>query len=242
MTASDRTEIYVPEIRYTRRWFCYLDLLGFTRLVQSESIDRILPLYERALRHAEKGAVKRRAEGISYSWFSDTFIIFSRSDTAREFALLEQAGRFFFQELVRERIPVRGALSCGNLYSQLKRNVFIGEALIEAYTYGEGQDWIGFLLTPSAVQRLSEVELAAAERAFYRPVPAEGVLKEGLNGPAYAFTFDNGRVQGRNIYLDALEEMRALAPARAVGKYKRTIAFIRANARRHGGPSPETAA
>ncbi len=36
---------------------------------------RALPLYEKALHHIARAAPKRRAQGVYYSWFSDTFII-----------------------------------------------------------------------------------------------------------------------------------------------------------------------
>lgn len=213
-------------IRYTTRWFCYLDLLGFRQLVESHSIEQVLPLYERALAHIERAEPKATLRGISYAWFSDTFIIYSRTDSPEAFSHVEQAGRLFFQELLLAQIPVRGAISCGDLYSLKERGVFIGRALIEAYLYGEGQDWIGFSLTPSAVRRMDEIELPARRRAFYRPVPPDGVLKPNLIGPVHAFAFNNARVNGANPYLRVLKQMRAAAPLEVAGKYDRTIAFL----------------
>lgn len=205
--------VYVPPVRYSRRWFCYLDLLSFSQLVQSQTIDSLLPPYEQALAHVEHAAAKRKRRGISYSWFSDTFIIYSQSDSAEDFTEVEQAGRLFFQELILARIPVRAALSCADLYSQKERNVFIEQALIEAHAYGEGQDWLGFILTPSALARMQEIHLPASERRFYHRVPEDGVLKPGVCGQVYAFAFNNGEVNGKSPYLPALLEMRAMAPA-----------------------------
>ncbi|MHC5077210.1 MAG: hypothetical protein ACYTFM_12395, partial [Planctomycetota bacterium] len=122
---------YFPKVRYTKRWFCYLDLLGFEKLVQTGDIQQILPLYEKALSNIERAAVEKSPHGISFSWFSDTFIIFSRTGRPEQFALVEQAGRLFFQELILNQIPVRGAISFGDLYSQQERNVFIGPALVD---------------------------------------------------------------------------------------------------------------
>ena len=233
-------EIHVPPVRYSRRWFCYLDLLGFSQLVQSQSIDRILPLYEKALKHVERAAAKRKRRGISYSWFSDTFIVYSQTDSPEDFAQVEQAGRLFFQELVLARIPVRAALSCGDLYSQKERNVFIGRALIEAHAYGEGQDWIGFVLTPTTLARMKEIDLPVSERPFYRLVNDTTVLKPGIFGPVYAFAFNNGEMNRTSPYLEALLAMRETAPAIALPKYERTIAFLKTHARKRP-PSPQAA-
>ena len=96
----------IPKIRYTSRWFCYLDLLGFRALVERKDIDQVLPLYEETLRHLDGAAHNKAAHGILYSWFSDTFIIYSKGGHAKDFSLLEQAGRLFFRELIANQIPV----------------------------------------------------------------------------------------------------------------------------------------
>jgi hypothetical protein len=217
------------EIKYRPRWFCYLDLLGFAKQVESKSINQILPLYEKALDSMDISRNDKGKYGISFSWFSDTFIVFSQSDTAQEFALVEQAGRLFFQKLIINEIPVRGAISCGDLYTQLERNVFIGPALIEAYRYGEGQDWLGFLLAPSAVETLGRIKLPINERLSYRRVPDVGIMKPELIGDVYAFALNNGQINGRNMYIKALETMRSKADARDVVKYDRTLAFLHKN-------------
>jgi hypothetical protein len=235
-------EPHIPTIQYRRRWFCYLDLLGFSQLVRSESIDRILPLYERALGHIEMASADRSRRGVFYSWFSDTFIMYSQGDTPEEFARVEQAGRLFFQELILARIAVRGALTCGDLYSQQERNIFIGEALIDAHAYGEGQDWLGFLLAPGAIARMREIGVPAEERAFYRVVPPEGVMKQQPTSPVYAFAFNNGEVNGKNPYLQALTAMQAIAPEVAVGKYVRSLAFLREHATLRRDRAPHAAA
>lgn len=214
------------KIRYTNRWFCYLDLLGFRNLVQSKDIEQVLPIYEEALSHLENAAQNKARQGIMFSWFSDTFILYSKSGRAEDFALLEQAGRLFFRELIKNEIPVRGALTYGKLYSQQERNIFIGPALIDAYHYGEGQDWLGFVLTPSAITQLTAVGIPATERLNYRKVTDPAVLKPGVEGPVYAFCFGDGSVQGKNRYLAPLESMKKKAGASQASKYEKTIEFL----------------
>lgn len=228
-------------IRYTNRWFCYLDLLGFRDLVQSKDIDQVLPIYEEALSQLESAAQNKARQGIMFSWFSDTFILYSKSGRAEDFSLLEQAGRLFFRELIAHEIPVRGALTYGKLYSQQERNIFIGPALIDAYRYGEGQDWLGFVLTPLAITQLAVVEIPVEKRLNYRKVSEPGVLKPGIDGPVYAFCFGDGSIQGRNRYLKPLESMRKKAGASQANKYARTIAFLNDHNSAGGRSSPASA-
>jgi len=220
-------------LQYRNRWFCYLDLLGFKDLVRTADVGRVIELYDDVIAKLEAGAHAKKSLGISYSWFSDTFILFSRGETLQEFTFLEQAGRLFFQRLILSDIPVRGALSHGKLYSNLERNIFIGEALIEAYEYGEKQNWLGFLLTPSVHRRLSGSELDVRSRYNYRPVLRKGIVTHQMPENVFAFAFNNGTVNGANPLLSAIRRMKRNAPKHYQVKYVNTEQFILEHACRH---------
>jgi hypothetical protein len=214
------------KLQYRSRWFCYLDILGFRELVRTADVGHVIELYDAVIRKLEAGAQEKKPLGISYSWFSDSFILFSRSDSLQEFALLEQAGRLFFQRLILAGIPARGALSHGRLYSNLERNIFIGEALIEAYEYGEKQNWLGFLLTPSVRQKLDGTQLDVRRRYNYRPATEHGVITHPVRENVFAFAFNNGTVNGANPLLSAIRRMKARAPEQYKTKYTNTEQFI----------------
>ena len=213
-------------LQYRDRWLCYIDLLGFTELVRSAEVDTVIEAYEDVIAKLETGASAKRSLGISYSWFSDTFIIFSRGNTLEEFTWVEQASRLFFQRLILANIPARGALSHGKLYSQLEKNIFIGEALIEAYEYGEDQNWLGLLLAPSIFRQLKDTQLDVRQRYNYRPAPSQGVMRLLEPANVLAFAFNNVTVSGANPLLAAIRQMKRKAPEAYRGKYQRTEDFI----------------
>jgi len=163
--------------------------------------------------------------GLLNSWFSDTFIIYSRSDSLQDFAHVESAARIFFQLLLIKNIPVRGCISHGKLYSQAKKNIFVGPALIEAHLYGEALDWVGFCLAPSIEEKLKD-DLPLEQRAHYRKVSDRHILRKAEVEYLYAFAFNNGTVNGKNPYRKALENMKANAPPEAGLKYVNSMAFL----------------
>lgn len=220
----------VKTIRYRNRWFSYFDLLGFTNLVREHHIEYVLPIYEDVLKAITQKAGPKEKYGISYTWFSDTFVIYSQSESEREFALIEQASRLFFQKLILQQIPVRGALSVGKLYTQKKKNIILGQALIEAYEYGENQKWLGFLLTPSVFRRLQNGSLRLDRRLHYRKVDFPGIITHPEPKNVYAFAFNDGIVDGKNLYLNAVLAMKQKAGKDYESKYKNTERFIRAHA------------
>jgi hypothetical protein len=219
-------ELSYRPLRYRDRWFAYLDLLGFTSLVQTELIEDVLPVYSDALQQMRAACeLGREKVGLINSWFSDTFIIYSGSDSPEDFAYVENAARIFFQLLIMKHIPVRGCISHGKLYSQAKRNIFVGPALIEAHTYGEALDWVGFCLAPSVEEKLKD-KLPVQKRAFYRKIADKKVLRKAPADHLYAFAFNNGAVNGKNPFRAALQTMQQTAPPEAVNKYQNALAFL----------------
>tara|TARA_R100001129_G_scaffold170764_1_gene140463 strand:- start:2131 stop:2811 length:681 start_codon:yes stop_codon:yes gene_type:complete len=213
------------KVKYTKRWFAHLDLLGFTAQVEDNNLDLVLAAYEDALDGLEEKAKIHKGKGISYTWFSDTFIIYSRGSSKEEFVLVEQISRLFFIKLIYRRIPVRGALTFGDLYSQKEKNIFIGKALIDSYKYGEDQDWVGLILTPDAA---CEAEKHLSLK-YYSELP-KGVMRNLSPDNVLAYTFDHGHTsKGNNMLVNCLREMSATVPPPVREKYEKSILFAENN-------------
>jgi hypothetical protein len=171
---------------------------------------------------------------ISYSWFSDTFIVFSRRDSLREFHQIEMIGRNFFLELLLAHIPSRGALSHGRLYSQKRKNIFLGQALIDAYEYGEKQDWLGFLLSPTVSKGLSDKGALTGPPdrdnvlALYSHQLPNGVIKHPRPDGVLAYAFRDV-MDTIGAYLSAIDEMQKNAPETSRAKYDNVRFFVQHN-------------
>jgi hypothetical protein len=216
---------------YKKRWVSYLDLLGFTNTVLSKNWTQVFATYTQAV---EKFiADKSYNPGIGKTWFSDTFLSYTEDDSAKSFAGIEGVTRRFIYYLISSGIPIRGSISCGGLYVDKDNNIFFGEALIESYQYGENQDWLGLVLSPSAVKQMKEVGLPADERLNYAfwNIPKKHDDTNDKKLPAYII----GRefiINGRNICLDKLKEMKANINDENISrKYENTINFIKSNRR-----------
>ncbi len=224
--------IQIDPANHARRWVSYLDLLGFTDLIRTKGWIYIFSYYTQAIDDCIRvDGFKPRVEK---TWFSDTFLLYSPDDTAPSFGAIEATTRWFVYSLVSHGIPVRGAMSCGDLYADKQNNVFFGKALTEAYHYGENQDWIGFVLSPSCVEQMAAVGLPANHRLNYAywDVPYKRIDETHPQTlPAYIMG-GSAEVNGRNACLDKLREMRArLKSSDYAAKYENAISFIEANRR-----------
>jgi hypothetical protein len=210
----------------------YFDLLGVRELIAAGKQFDVFDAYDRALEELRK----QRAESIRHAWFSDTFIMIAPDDSANSFQQIDLAGRWFAYFLLCAQVPVRGAISSGQLYADFEDRIFFGSALVEAYEYGEGQDWIGLLLCPSAMERLRVLGLPPEERFNYAlcDVPWKRRPASATEKVAVCILGNWAQINARNQCLDALRKMASRVDRHDVRqKYERTISFINENARRY---------
>ena len=215
-----------------KRWVAYFDLLGTKELIRSNRIFEVFVAYAQAIEHVSREL--HQTNTVQHAWFSDTFLMYSDDDSASGFTVMDHVARWFIQHLVTRKIPVRGAISSSDFYADRNHGMFFGKALVEAYEYGEAQDWIGYLLCPSAVIRLDEVGLPANERLnyAYADIPYKKPPKNAvLNLPACIL----GRwacINDQNKCVSSLREMKsAISDQSIIRKYDNAICFIESNRR-----------
>lgn len=228
-----RNEVHYNPKAQKRRWLGYFDLLGTRARIESGRHLQVFSIYAQAV-EAATSASENAGGAIGCTCFSDTFIIYSVTDSGEAFAYVDMVARWFTYKLIVARIPVRGALSCGEFYADDKHSLFFGPALIEAYDYGEAQDWLGFMLTPSAVLQLDKLNLPASKRLNYAywkiPFKRESRIDQAVELPACIF----GQwitLNGKNPCMEALGEMKDKASESTAGKYARAMEFIEKNRR-----------
>jgi hypothetical protein len=142
-------------------WVAYFDVLGFRDLVLRFDYPEyphcygafVRAIYGHMLESVQKWAYETR---LFCAWFSDTFLLYTPVDSYGSFAAIAGSASSACSTLVIRHYPVRGALGTGRLYADRERNIFVGSALINAYEYGEKQDWIGFAITPEANKKFND--------------------------------------------------------------------------------------
>lgn len=215
------------------RWLGYFDLMGTSELIRFGKTEEVFDAYQEALDHLSRW--KKRHPSIYHAWFSDTFIIFSEDDSALSFSAIEMVCRWFIFALLSRNIPIRGALSCGEFYADRENSLYLGASLVDAYEWGENQDWIGFILCPSTVERLKILNLPVKERLNYveYDVPFKKPAPRTVRvGACILGNLIPGK-DGRNILLPKLEKMaKSQKDPGILLKYARTIEFLTKNERK----------
>lgn len=210
------------------RWVCYLDILGFRKRLRRRGIADTVHWYYQSREIVE--SQMRNKPRLHLRCFSDTFLIYSSDDGGASFAQIESAARWIVNLNLATRIPLRGAISYGELYVAEEDDIHIGNPLDEAYSHSENQDWIGLLVCRSATQRLNNLKLPASRRLNYCRFKIPGKKRLPGQKPLYAYLIGASTSQnGQNDYLEILRQMM-LESGNAKKKYQQVIDFLK----RHG--------
>lgn len=218
---------YKDDGNYSRCWLAYFDLLGISVLTKSKAFFDVFMIYDKAIEETQKGT-ELCQQVVSPVWFSDTFVAYASDDSGRSFSFIDLFSRYFAYFLIEASIPVRGALSCGDFYTDRSNSLYFGPALIEACEYGEAQDWIGLLLCPSAEGQLDKLGIPAKERLNYAywDIPFKSgkrVLKSSLPACILGQWIE---INGKSPCLEKLRGLKSSVKPQYVGKYENAIAFI----------------
>jgi hypothetical protein len=215
----------IPWLEIKSRWVAVIDLLGFSHTDWKTNYLSIVTSYELALEQIVHAC--RNKEAVEYAWFSDTFILYSEDDSASSFVHVESSVRHFLQGLLNHGIPFRGGLSCGDFFAKPKQNIYVGEALVEAYKMSECHNWIGFSFTEKAAKQLEKLCLDPDERLNYRfwNIPlnngktSERRLCLLLGGPKESLE--------QNFSYCSLKRMKAsTSDSNVLLKYENTLQFL----------------
>jgi hypothetical protein len=214
---------------FPKRWIAVFDILGFTKQLENHHPVLVLDQYYAVLEKLYQTHEDR--EGISISWFSDTFVIYSEDDDIKRYADITQIARHFFLGCLYIGVPTRAAISYGALYVDRAQGVIVGQALVDAYKYADGQDWIGLLLLPSAINKARENGLEPLRHAFSK---SEIPWKKSLLaiGEILAYSFNDASFNFEHPAVAKLDELQRFAPEKDKVKYARTLEHLKKYYRR----------
>lgn len=168
------------------------DILGFSALVQSTPLDRLIDghmaWFRRSLHHSlhktafptepPAGAELQGNALLGAAWFSDTVLLYTREDSdeaVRE--LLATVGWLIF-EGQSGRTRIRAGIAYGEAHIDPDNSIYVGTPIVEAHQLETAQQWSGAALTPAAVERLPEYA-RTGEFIDWWVVPWDVPLKKG---------------------------------------------------------------
>lgn len=209
-------------------WIAHFDILGFKSIIEYEDQSFKLGLLKGQLddiiNKLEKD-IEANRKHVEFQHYADTFLIFSKTEDVIDYPPFLLICKKFIDNCIDARLPVRGAISYGELIFGHDKKVWIGKAFLESYVYGEDQNWIGLILTPSASKQLISNNLDPLRHGFINqdiPMRKFSIFEDKI----YAYRFINGSTNYECPLLPVLNEMLQQAPQKEKVKFVNTIKFI----------------
>ncbi|MGP8153275.1 MAG: hypothetical protein ACLQBQ_03900 [Smithella sp.] len=208
-------------------WIAHFDVLGFKSIIDTKNYLTLKILQvtiSEVLSDLNKN-VSVFQEDVNYLFYADTFVIYSKSDKVNDYPGFIRIAKNFIVKCIYKKLPIRGAVAFGEITLGHDNKIVMGKAFLESYVYGEDQNWLGLILTPSASIKLKEEGLDPIHHGFVNqdiPLRKYSIFDERV----YAYKFINGSTNYKCPLLPALEEMRHRAPIKEKVKYENTIRFI----------------
>lgn len=229
-------ELAINDSNMAERWVACLDIMGVKKLIKEEYWLRVFDVYAQAINNFQRDAFDGHL--IRRITFSDSFILYTTDGSALSYRAIDSFVRHFFVSLVNKKIPIRGAMSFGELYADDANDLYFGKALIEAYKTSECQDWIGYVLCETASGQLRKVGLPANKRLNYAeyPVPFknyenEKVVRHERLLPSFIIG-ESPSAQGQKRCRTALLAMAKQHKGTEIEKkYENTLKFLDKNIR-----------
>lgn len=221
----------------------YFDILGFKDRVKNNQLDSVVSKYKSILQENQKKSEPRPdLKGFSHHWFSDTFLFLFRVEEGNfreKFNYMMYWSKDFFHKMTVEKWALRGALTLGELYAEPNNNIFLGQALIDAYHHAEKQNWLGLVLTPTIIERIKELSCEKLNSSYKHyfvqyDVPCKDENRNLCTHKLFALKlhkFNNGVPRSSRDYdiWSNSSIMKQNAPEKAWVKYDNTTEFMLKN-------------
>lgn len=188
------------------------------------------------LRFLETAEQQMLAENVFSVMFSDTIVLFTKSDTNRDLRAILIATSEVLHKAMFNYVPVRAGVAHGLFFHNIEKSMYSGPALIEAYDISECAQWLGVVTTEAIWRQAVAARIKSGKDDVV--IPAKVPTKNGpisayaLNWPAvYRHDFKVKPPIPTELFYSQFEHAFgpfASLPDRERQKYVNTTEFINA--------------
>ena len=132
------------------RFVAFLDIMGFKDRVARTNHAQLLEQLTNFNREITSYIGKYKNSEIQLAQFSDSIVLFSNDTTSISLQTLAEVTRGIMQTAINLQIPMKGAIAQGKITCDIPKQLFLGQALIDAYLLEENINYYGILVHHTA--------------------------------------------------------------------------------------------
>ena len=139
------------------RFVAFLDIMGFQERVARTEHSQLLTQLTNFNRAITGYIGKYQATEIQLAQFSDSIVLFSNDTTLNSLETLADVTRGIMQTAIKQQIPIKGAIAQGQITCDIPKQLFFGQALIDAYLLEENIHYYGILVHHTAENSVTKL-------------------------------------------------------------------------------------
>lgn len=146
-----------PDRNTEHRFVAFLDIMGFKERVARTNHNKLLTQLTKFNKDITSYIGKYQNTEIQLAQFSDSIVLFSNDVTQRSLRTLAEVTRGIMQTAIKQQIPIKGAIAQGQITCDIPKQLFFGQALIDAYLLEENIHYYGILVHHTAENSISKL-------------------------------------------------------------------------------------
>lgn len=173
---SSSGSVFRGERITAERYVVFLDIMGFKDRVARTSHDTLRQLLSEFNKDMT-GLIGKYAEksNIQLAQFSDSIVLFSDDIEPDSLHTVIKVACGIMLKAIEKGIPLKGAIARGEITCDMTKQLFFGQALIDAYLLEENIQYYGILVHHSVEEAVEEQK---EQGSFFKNVKAP--LKSGF--------------------------------------------------------------
>ncbi|HTB05805.1 MAG TPA: hypothetical protein VK806_02545 [Bacteroidia bacterium] len=215
-----------------KRFVAFFDIMGFKDLVMRNEHETILKLLyklsnQRELLHNANNQMFESkddktakpfttGESISFT-FSDSIIFFSKSDSVKDYKKIVLDCIVLLHESLNAGIPIKGALSYGEITVDTAKSIYFGQPIIDAYLLGEELQMYAVIMDHEFELKAKELSREKFKNSF---VAYKAPLKSGRA------THSLIRAYNKDVHVSSLNSLYSKSYGRPRQYIDNTMAFV----------------
>lgn len=127
------------------RYIVFLDIMGFKDRVARTEHNKLLEELNMFNSNISKHIKEHKEHGIELSQFSDSILIYSSNSDIKSLEIISEVVSKVMRTSISSKIPLKGAIAKGTVTCDTIKQLYFGQALIDAYLLEENVKYYGVL-------------------------------------------------------------------------------------------------
>lgn len=167
------------------RFIAFIDIMGFSNYVYRNahaSVDKRMRAFQDIINDHEVGMksvskeVQRKHKSLRTVCFSDSVLLISSDSSYDSLTNILMYSQLVITSCIEKRIPIKGAISYGQITADFDKSLFFGKALIDAYNLADELHMYGIILDDKIESKMDKLKFNPDPYCIQKKVPTKSGL------------------------------------------------------------------